>query len=257
MGELGGSDIKSRLGGGPGLSLIMEDTLLSEASDEHDLVSDDLRSLPLKKSFILFLFSSAISTSPRDSVAPPSACSPNGCPRCPDRAAKRPGTMAEEDSMSPLFLPVTRSLSLPKAERGLSFMVRLQLTFKHNVLISRTHSLLKYPIERKDGLAEKHVKSDKHTVHDGEDQVPAPRGVGAPAAVLQDPGQQLEAALLVPLGHLRLLHQPGGVLLLPHLHDGVEVAAAMLALGSQSSCAEDGDIDMSGHPSLIIVEIYQ
>lgn len=31
----------------------------------------------------------------------------------------------------------------------------------------------------------------------------------------------------------------------------------MLALGSQSLCAEDGDIHMSGHPSLIIVQIYQ
>ncbi|TNN73032.1 hypothetical protein EYF80_016702 [Liparis tanakae] len=209
-GELGGSDIRSRLGGGPGLSLAMEDALPSEARDEHDVVSDDLRSLPLKKSFILLLFSSAISTSCGSSEPPP-AISPNGCD--PDRAAKRPGTMAEEDSMSPLFLPVTRSLSLPKAERGLSFT-------------------------RDDGLPEEHVQSDQHPVHDREDQVPAPRGVVAPAAVLQDPGEQLEAALLVPLGHRRLLHQRGGELLLRHLDDGVEVAAAMLALGSQPPRAQ-------------------
>lgn len=128
---------------------------------------------------------------------------------------------------------------------------------KCNVLISGTHSVPKYLIKRNDGLSEKHVKSDKHPVHDGQDQVPAPRGVGAPAAVLQDPREQLEAALLVPLRHLRLFHQPRGVLLLPHLDNGVQVAAAVLALGSQSSCAEDGDIHMSGHPSLIIVQIYQ
>lgn len=116
---------------------------------------------------------------------------------------------------------------------------------------------MKYLIERYNGLTEKHIQSDEHSVHDREDQVPAPRGVGAPAAVLEDPGKQLEAALLVPHGHLRLLHEAGGVLLLPHLDDSVEVAAAMLALGSQSLCAEDGDIHMSGHPSLIIVQIYQ
>lgn len=131
------------------------------------------------------------------------------------------------------------------------------MELKHNVLISWTHSLLKYLIKRDDGLTEKHIKSDKHSVHNGEDQVPAPRGVCASAAVLQDPREQLEAALLVPLGHSRFLHQPGGVLLLPHLDDGVEVAAAMLALGSQSSCAEDSDIHMCWHPSLIIVQIYQ
>lgn len=117
MGELGGSDSRSRLGGGPVFSL---DTLLSDASDEHDLVSDDLRSLPLKKSFILLLFSSTTSASGGSTITPPS--SPN--PWDPDRAAYRPGTMAEDDSTSPLFLPVTRSFSLPKAERGLSFMVR-------------------------------------------------------------------------------------------------------------------------------------
>lgn len=106
-------------------------------------------------------------------------------------------------------------------------------------------------------MTEEHVQTDEHPVHDGEDQVPAPVGERAPAAVLQDPREQLEAALLVPLGHLRLLHQPGGVLILPHLDDGVEVAAAVLALGAQTSCAEDGDIDMCGHPPLIIVQIYQ
>lgn len=128
---------------------------------------------------------------------------------------------------------------------------------KHHLLISWTHPLLKYLIKRNDGLTEEHVQSDEHPMHDREDQVPTPRGVGAPAAVLQDPGEQLEAAFFVPLGHLRLLHQPGSVLLLPHLDDGVEVAAAVLALGSQSSRAEDGDIHMCGHPPLIIVQIYQ
>lgn len=128
---------------------------------------------------------------------------------------------------------------------------------KSNLLISWTHCFLKYLIQENYGLAEKHVQSDEHPVHDREDQVPAPRGVGAPAALLQDPGEQLEAALLVPHWHLRLLHQPGGVLLLPHLDDGVEVAAAVFALGAQSPRAEDGDIHMSGHPSLIIVQINQ
>lgn len=136
--------------------------------------------------------------------------------------------------------------------------VKLTLSkFKYNLLISRTHSLLKYLIKRNNGLTEKHVQSDKHPVHDRQDQVPSPWGVCAPTTVLQDPGEQLEAALLVPLGHLHLLHQPGGVLLLPHLDDGVEVAAAVLALGSQPSCAEDGDIHMCGYPSLIIIQIYQ
>lgn len=136
---------------------------------------------------------------------------------------------------------------------SLKFVIKI----KHHILISGTRSFLKYPIQRDDGLTEENVQSDEHTVHHREDQVPASMGVCAPAAVLQDPGEQLEAALLVPLGHLRLFHQPGGVLLLPHLDDGVEVAAAMLALGSQSPCAEDGDIHMSGHPSLIIIQIYQ
>lgn len=128
---------------------------------------------------------------------------------------------------------------------------------KHHLLISWTHSVLKDLIKWDDGLTKKHVKSYEHPVHDREDQVPAPRGMAAPAAVLQDAWQQLETALLVPLRYSRLLYQSSGVLLLPHLDDGVEVAAAVLALGSQSSCAEDGDIDMSGHPSLIIVQIYQ
>lgn len=106
-------------------------------------------------------------------------------------------------------------------------------------------------------MTEKHVQSDEHPVHDRQDQIPSPGGVSAPSTVLQDPGEQFEAALLVPLGHLRLLHQPSGVLLLPHLDDGVEVAAAVLALGSQPSCAEDGDVDMCGYPPLIIIQVYQ
>jgi len=137
------------------------------------------------------------------------------------------------------------------------FVMQASLKSKHNVLISRARPLLKYPVQRDDGLPEEHVESDQHPVHDREDQVPAPMGVGAPAAVLQDPGEQLEAALLVPLGHRRLLHQRGGELLLRHLDDGVEVAAAMLALGSQPPRAQDGDVHVSGHPSLIIVQIYQ
>lgn len=116
---------------------------------------------------------------------------------------------------------------------------------------------MEYLVQRNDGLTEKHVKPDKHPVHDREDQVPAPRGVSAAAAILQDPGEQLEAALLIPLGHRRLLHQPGGVLLLPHLDGGVEVAAAVRALGAQCPCAQDGDVDMRGHPPLIVVQVYQ
>lgn len=126
-----------------------------------------------------------------------------------------------------------------------------------NLLISGTHSVLEYLIQRDDSLTQKHVQPDEDPVHDGENQVSAPRGERAAAALLQDPGEQLEAALLVPHGHLRLLHQPGGVLLLPHLDDGVEVAAAVLALGSQPPGAEHGDINMSRHPPLIIVQIYQ
>lgn len=126
-----------------------------------------------------------------------------------------------------------------------------------NVLISRTHPLLEYLIQRDDGLSQEHVQADQHPMHDCQDQVCAAWWVGVPATVLQDPRKQLKRALLVPLGHLHLLHQSGGILLLTHLDDSVEIAASMLALGSESSRSEDGDIDVRGHPPLVIVQINQ
>lgn len=126
-----------------------------------------------------------------------------------------------------------------------------------NVLISRTRPLVEYLIQRDDGLSQEHVQSDQHPVHDRQDQVRAARWVGVPATVLQDPRKQLERALLVPLGHLHLLHQARSVLLLTHLDDGVEIAASMLALGSESSRTQDGDIDVRGHPPLVIIQINQ
>lgn len=85
MGELGRSESRPRAGGGPGVSLAMEEVLLSEANDEHDLVSDDFLSFPLKKSFITLLFSSVASTS--CPWAAPPLSSTNDCPGVVDRAA--------------------------------------------------------------------------------------------------------------------------------------------------------------------------
>ncbi len=115
---MGVLDSSTEMNGSPA-----EDAMLpSDANDEHDCVSEFLRSFPLRKKSFTLLRCTSTPSSSSGSSCPPSPA--KGGPTDPDRAAKRPGKMAEEDSTSPLFLPVTRSFSFPNVERGLSSMVR-------------------------------------------------------------------------------------------------------------------------------------
>ncbi|KAL4640233.1 hypothetical protein GN956_G12221 [Arapaima gigas] len=112
-------------------------------------------------------------------------------------------------------------------------------------------------VQRDDGFPEEHVEPDERPVHHGQDQIAAPRGVGASTIRLQQAGQQLEGALLLPLRGRSFLHDAGGELLLAQLDDGVHVAGTVLALRPQAPAAKHRHLDVGGHPSLVVLHIQQ
>lgn len=120
-----------------------------------------------------------------------------------------------------------------------------------DLLVFGTRPVLEDFIQRYDGLSQEHVDPDKDPEHDGEGEE---TGTGWMCThTFQQAGLQLQGTLLVPLGLGGLLGQPGNVLLLPELNNGVNIAAALLPFYPQSSGALDSHIHVCGDPFLIVL----